>query len=625
MSLVDAMRLPEEGNMRTFSEDKNLPPLPLPTLSHTLQRYLDSVTPFVSPSELENTKNILEQFQNSEGKILHEKLQMKAATHKNWVEKWWEDKAYLENRLPLLPFCSMIGVSPLENFWKFGPGRMVKYASLWMYYTIEMWKLLRSELLVPTQSADGKIIFSMDQFRRLFNCCRIPLSQKDRLDIHFKTEKEGSCPMHVVVACNGHMYIVDALDETTGSILNPLEWEQHFQFILDDASQTSGQGISLLSCDDRETWAKNYRHLRKISGENAHNLDLIESSICMMTLEPDIEPQSASEVTMASISGDYKNLWADKSVHVVFFGNGRCAGLADHTAFDGMISITNSFYIYQSLVESGGVWSGPSTVRTLSKPRNLTFVLDSTLTKELHSADLRLITSKSKVIIVREKFSSYGKAYTVKNRIHPDTFVQMALQLTYFRMHKKLAPCYETATTRAFFNGRTETLRPCTTQLVEWIRAMLEKGINAEEKVRLLRIAAQRHDDLMKEAREGYGCDRHLFGLYCIAEENQMPLPSIFKDPSYVKSGGNGNFVLSTSLVGYTPVGGGVAPMCLDGYGVFYNICPDSFYFTISVMRDSAETSATKFFQNLCETFYSMYNVIEMAKGSSSTNQKSHL
>lgn len=42
----------------------------------------------------------------------------------------------------------------------------------------------------------------------------------------------------------------------------------------------------------------------------------------------------------------------------------------------------------------------------------------------------------------------------------------------------------------------------------------------------------------------------------------------------FINSGGNGNFKLSTSLSGYLPMGGAVAAMCLDGYGVFYNICP---------------------------------------------------
>ena len=40
----------------------------------------------------------------------------------------------------------------------------------------------------------------------------------------------------------------------------------------------------------------------------------------------------------------------------------------------------------------------------------------------------------------------------------------------------------------------------------------------------------------------------------------------------YCCSGGDGNFVLSTSFVGFTSVHGGVTPMCKDGYGFFYRM-----------------------------------------------------
>lgn len=130
----------------------------------------------------------------------------------------------------------------------------------------------------------------------------------------------------------------------------------------------------------------------------------------------------------------------------------------------------------------------------------------------------------------------------------------------------RFAPCYETATTRAFYNGRTETMRPCTVEVTNWVKAMLRSDVQvlpltnqnsvsmlyhcsnvtsecyylyiifqADEKVKLLQIAAKKHDKLMKEAREGCGCDRYMFGLYCISEENQIPVPELFTDPSYVK------------------------------------------------------------------------------------------
>lgn len=74
----------------------------------------------------------------------------------------------------------------------------------------------------------------------------------------------------------------------------------------------------------------------------------------------------------------------------------------------------------------------------------------------------------------------------------------------------------------------------------------------------MLQIASEKHNNLMKEAQRNEGasqiiashlieddnnysqnvvsgCDRHLLGLYVVATESGMPLPDIFKDPSWIK------------------------------------------------------------------------------------------
>ena len=56
----------------------------------------------------------------------------------------------------------------------------------------------------------------------------------------------------------------------------------------------------------------------------------------------------------------------------------------------------------------------------------------------------------------------------------------------------------------------------------------------------------------MREAKDGFGCDRHLMGLSILSHEagpalsQNEALKSFFNDPAYVKSGGGGNYVLST-------------------------------------------------------------------------------
>lgn len=113
--------------------------------------------------------------------------------------------------------------------------------------------------------------------------------------------------------------------------------------------------------------------------------------------------------------------------------------------------------------------------------------------------------------IVCYAFTAFGKAAIKQKKLHPDTFVQLAMQLAYQKMHKRyvlvsvwathllifeasgekpqlslLAPhrpgsCYETAMTRKFYHGRTETMRPCTQEAVNWCKAMMDNTCDVSE------------------------------------------------------------------------------------------------------------------------------------------------
>jgi hypothetical protein len=54
----------------------------------------------------------------------------------------------------------------------------------------------------------------------------------------------------------------------------------------------------------------------------------------------------------------------------------------------------------------------------------------------------------------------------------------------------------------------------------------------------------------MLEAKEGFGCDRHLMGLSILSHDaglsQNAAIQNFFNDPAFVKSGGGGNYVLST-------------------------------------------------------------------------------
>lgn len=90
------------------------------------------------------------------------------------------------------------------------------------------------------------------------------------------------------------------------------------------------------------------------------------------------------------------------------------------------------------------------------------------------------------------------------------------------------------------------------------------------ELLNLFKKACYKHDTLMNEARDNSGCDRHLLGLRLVAKSLNLDLPEIFTDPSWKKSGGDGNFLISSSCVGYTNTLGTCCPFCLNGYTIIY-------------------------------------------------------
>jgi len=83
-----------------FPHQDDLPPLPLPELSDTLQRYLRSVEPLLTADEYAHTSAVVTEFgrEGGEGEALQAFLEEKASNERNWMEEWWEQFAYLRGR-----------------------------------------------------------------------------------------------------------------------------------------------------------------------------------------------------------------------------------------------------------------------------------------------------------------------------------------------------------------------------------------------------------------------------------------------------------------------------------------------------------------------------------------------
>jgi carnitine O-octanoyltransferase len=193
------------------------------------------------------------------------------------VEKWWEDYAYLTSRLPLLPYCTMaqpmiitsVGVEESRE-------NRLKALSRCLHNSAVFWKLLREEKLRPPTNPDGSITFSANLYRRLCNSVRIPGEGQDALKTYFKTGKkfiqihlkylilfytifvasEGSCHSHTICVSKGRIFYMQTINDD-GSLCTPQQILYSLKIISDSLESSEYQmGIPILTCDDRDTWAK---------------------------------------------------------------------------------------------------------------------------------------------------------------------------------------------------------------------------------------------------------------------------------------------------------------------------------------------------------------------------------
>lgn len=119
----------------------------------------------------------------------------------------------------------------------------------------------------------------------------------------------------------------------------------------------------------------------------------------------------------------------------------------------------------------------------------------------------------------------FGKGLIKKCKTSPDAFVQMALQLAYYKDIGKHHLTYEASMTRLFKEGRTETVRSCSIESSAWVKSMLNPDSSDEERLKLFKKACDYHQQQYRDAMSGKGVDRHIFCLYVVSKYLEVDEP----------------------------------------------------------------------------------------------------
>uniref|UniRef100_A0A667XSP8 Carnitine palmitoyltransferase 1C n=1 Tax=Myripristis murdjan TaxID=586833 RepID=A0A667XSP8_9TELE len=529
-----------------YSYQGSLPNLPVPAIKDTLKRYLESVRPLMDSTEFERMTKLASEFESSLGHRLQWYLKLKALWAANYVSDWWEEYIYLRGRSPIMVNSNYYGMDFL--YVTPTPIQAARAGNTIHAFLLYRRKLNREEIK-PSRVPGTVIPLCAAQCERMFNTTRTP-------------------------------------GEETGN-------ETDIQYT------------------HTVPWAK-VRKEYFSTGVNKRSLDCIEKAAFFVTLDDD-EQGMMGEDPAASLDRYAKSLlhgkcydrWFDKSFSVVIYKNGKNGLNAEHSWADAPVVAhlweyalaTDSFQLGYN--EEGHCKGEVDS--SLPRPQKLNWEIPSECQEQVAQSLAVAQALADDLDFHVFSFRVFGKGKIKKCRMSPDAFIQLALQLAYYRVRNK--PLFSLASmTRLFREGRTETVRSCSNESCAFIRA-LEGGEAADVCRRLFRSASEKHQHLYRMAMTGAGIDRHLFCLYVVSKYLGVESP-------FLKEVLSEPWRLSTSqtpiqqvelfdLVNhpeYISCGGGFGPVADDGYGVSYSIVGENMInFHISCKHSCPDTGAHKF------------------------------
>ncbi|KAI0333740.1 acyltransferase ChoActase/COT/CPT [Cubamyces sp. BRFM 1775] len=568
---------PNAGPMLRY--EASLPRLPVPPLSSTAAKYLETVEPHLTKEQFAKTQAAVQAFLASDqAKVLQERLQARAADPKvkNWLAEWWNETAYMAYRDPVVVFVSYFYVHVDD---KMRPSQAKRAAQL-LKATLPFRQLVESGQLEPEKVRGAPL--AMSSYEWLFHSCRYPTKPSDTAK-----KFDPATHNHVVFVRKNKFYKV-ALTHPSGRELSAAELEAQIEKVIELAGQDAATPVGALTSENRDIWTDARAALLAASPSNAASLEEIESAIMVVCLD-DTKPVTREQASWQCWVGDGRNRFFDKH-QLIVFENGKSGFLGEHSCMDGTPTLRMNEFVLASLAHNKvdlGPARTPTTGTDLPAPQELSFTLDARTRQFVADAEAHFDALVAQHDMEVLHYEGYGKEYIKGHRASPDAWAQLVKQLAFHKMFARPGVCYESAQTRKYQQGRTEVIRSASKESKAWAEAMLDPKQTDEQRAALFRKAVSRHLQYAAWAADGQGVDRHLFGLKKCLKEGE-PLPEIYKDEAFAKTS---HWELSTSQLSSPYLDGwGYGEVVPDGYGLSYSIGDNYIRWTItSLKRRTAE------------------------------------
>ncbi|XP_074034135.1 choline acetyltransferase [Leptinotarsa decemlineata] len=493
-----------------------------------------------------------------------------------------------------------------------------------------------------TSREPGQLL-CMAQYYRILEASRLPGKKRDSQYVGADMRGGGQVSEHVVVICRSQLYCVPVQAGDRGRLTED-EICSQMLYILDDAPcLSSPPPVGLLTGWKRALWAEAREDLMK-EEQNARNLDLITKSLLVVCLDEGLPtnfncrlqrggkghtagPRDETNLAHQMLHGggtihNSANRWFDKTIQLIISGDGACGLCYEHSNAEGVAVIQLVEKLWNHADSLPAHSDVPATSNShIPPPERMEWILEATDLKRIEEAGNVLDNLIKDLDFQVYRFMGYGKEFIKSCKVSPDVYIQLALQLAYYRLYGKLTATYESASTRRFRLGRVDCIRSATPEALEWVTAMSQPKeddlaskkvtfhlVSDEKKILLWNEAVSAQTSEMVDNILGQGIDIHILGLREAARETSptasTPLPKLFTDSAYRIAN---KFLLTTSQVATnTDSFMGYGPVEDDGYGASYNPKSDCIIFCLSAFWSSEVTSTSRFVQSLEESLNAM-------------------
>ncbi|PRT54443.1 Carnitine O-acetyltransferase, mitochondrial [Wickerhamiella sorbophila] len=543
---------------KTYRFQNSLPKLPVPTLQETAKRYLRTVKPFVIDETYARTEKLVQEFiaPGGQGEVLQKRLEARAADPnvKNWLYEFWNEAAYMAYRDPVVPYVSYF------YSYKDDPRftQPAKRAAAIITAALKFKGLLDTKTLEPDYMRKAPI--DMELFRYLFHNCRVP---EPKVDGNLEYPVSGN--EYFVVARRNRFYKVPYLTPE-GRQLSTAEFESQLLKIYNDADlKGTGPNVGALTSENRDVWYDMRRDLLA-DATNAASLETIQASAFVVCLDF-AYPLENVERTYQYWHGNCQNRFYDKPVQFVINDNGTAGFMGEHSMMDGTQTHRLNDYVCDEIFNNKVELT---TELSFNAPaEEIVFNVSDKIAGHVARAERDFWNEIDQHEVAVWVFNNYGKNLIKQFKCSPDAYLQMLLQLAYFRMNGVVRPVYESAATRKFAQGRTETCRSVSIESADFARSFWDANVSDAEKVKKFRLAVDQQVKYIADASEGRGVDRHMFGLKKMLQEGEQ-MPGIFQDPVFAYSG---TWYISSSQLSSEYFNGyGWSEVIPEGFGCAYMI-----------------------------------------------------